>query len=303
MIENKIQKDKDLYLYLTLKTHVRAENFFEARSRQDLVDAKKYSLKKNMPLFILGGGSNLAIVKEKIAGLTVKNNYQEFKVLEEKKGNVIVSVSSGYPVALLIAKTVAAGWGGFELHQGLPGTLGGAIYMNSKWTKPATYFGDNLLYAYLLDEKGGIKKVGHDYFRFAYDYSILQKTKEIILEAIFALKKVEAKKLQEQAAFALGYRKKTQPYGIASSGCFFRNINDEDRAKLGISTTSAGYLIDRAGLKGYAVGNFYVSPVHANFIINRGGGKREDLTKLLGIIKNKVKEKFGVELEEEVIVI
>ena len=93
--------------------------------------------------------------------------------------------------------------------------------MNSKWTKPPTYFGDDLLYAYLIDEKAEVKKVGREYFQFAYDYSILQKTREIVLEGIFQLGKADPKILREKAAFALDYRKKTQPYGIASSGCFF----------------------------------------------------------------------------------
>jgi UDP-N-acetylmuramate dehydrogenase len=175
--------------------------------------------------------------------------------------------------------------------------------MNSKWTKPPIYFGDDLVYAYLVDNQGEIKRVDRDYFEFAYDYSVLQKTKEILLEGVFRLKKDDKKKIQERAAFALDYRKKTQPFGIASSGCFFRNISDEERVKLNLSTTSAGYLIDQAGLKGHAVGNFYVSPIHANFIVNRGGGKRADLIELVNTIKETVKKKFGVKLEEEVIVI
>ena len=206
-------------------------------------------------------------------------------------------------MALLIAKSIEAGWMGFELHQGLPGTVGGAVYMNSKWTKPPTYFGDDLKHAYLLDEKGEIKKVGRDYFNFAYDYSVLHKTHEIVLEGIFELKKGKVSAIKERAAWALDYRKKTQPFGISSSGCFFRNISFEEKEKLNLPTTSAGYLIDKAGLKGFEVGNFYVSPIHANFIINKKEGKREDLVKLLGIIKSRVKEKFGVSLKEEVIVI
>ena len=175
--------------------------------------------------------------------------------------------------------------------------------MNSKWTKPPTYFGDDLLYAYLIDEKAEVKKVDREYFQFAYDYSILQKTHEIVLEGIFQLGKADPKILREKAAFALDYRKKTQPYGIASSGCFFRNITEDQKNKLKLSTTSAGYLIDQAGLKGRTIGNFYVSPLHANFIINRGGGKSEDLVRLLDLIRGEVEKKFGVKLEEEVIVI
>jgi len=148
-----------------------------------------------------------------------------------------------------------------------------------------------------------VKKVAKSYFKFAYDYSILQKTGEIVLEAVFRLKKIDPKILQDRAARSFKYRKKTQPFGVASSGCFFRNISDEEKNKRNLPTASAGYLIDKAGLKGFTVGGFYVSPIHANFIINKGNGKNEDLIKLLGIIKKGVKEKFGVELEEEVIII
>ena len=303
MTNLKVEKNKDISNFLTLKTRVKAEYFFDAKTRQDLIAAKKYSLKNDLSMFLLGGGSNLAITKDALAGLTVKNDYRELKVLEDSPDSVIVSVSSGYPVTLLIAKSIATGWGGFEFHQGLPGTVGGAIYMNSKWTKPPTYFGDDLLYAYLIDEKAEVKKVGREYFQFAYDYSILQKTREIVLEGIFQLGKADPKILREKAAFALDYRKKTQPYGIASSGCFFRNITEDQKNKLKLSTTSAGYLIDQAGLKGRTIGNFYVSPVHANFIINRGGGKSEDLVRLLDLIRGEVEKKFGVKLEEEVIVI
>lgn len=301
--ELRIEKNRDLYLYLTLKTHVIAENFIEARSREDLIAAKKYALKNNLPFFMLGGGSNLAIVKNEIKGLVVKNNYRNLEVLDEDDKTATISVSSGYPVSLLIATSVNRGWEGFEYHQGLPGTLGGAIFMNSKWTKPMTYFGDNLIYAYIMDAHGNVRREERSYFNFAYDFSILQKTGEIIVDAVFKLKKASREELMKKAAWALEYRKKTQPFGIASSGCFFKNISEEEKIKLNLPTTSAGYLIDKSGLKGYEVGAFFVSPIHANFIINKKEGKREDLVKLLGIIKSTVKQKYGVELKEEVIVI
>ena len=288
-----IQKNKDLSHFLTLRNRVKAEYFLEAKTKEDLVNAKRYSLENKLPLFILGGGSNLAIVKNTIAGLVVKNSYRELKILAEGRNDVIVSVSSGYPVSLLVAKSIKNGWGGFEYHQGLPGTVGGAIYMNSKWTKPVIYFGDGLFYAYLVDKNGKVKKVERNYFKFSYDYSILQKTKEIVLEAIFTLKRQNPKLVEKRAVWALEYRKKTQPFGVASSGCFFKNLGN----------VSAGYLIYKAGLKGFTLGDYFISPVHANFIINKGKGKRQDLLKLVKIIKEKVKEKFGVELKEEVIVV
>lgn len=289
----KLEKNKDLFSYLTIRSHVKAELFFEAKTREDLIWARQYSKEKKTPFFLIGGGSNFAPLRNKIPGLVVRNIYIKKKVLSQDKNFVKLLVSSGYPVSQLVTETIETGWEGFEYHKGLPGTVGGAIFMNSKWTRPISYFGDNLLYAYLLDKDGKIKKVKKEYFQFAYDFSILQKTGEIVLEAVFYLKKADPLILKKKAMQALNYRRKTQPMGVATSGCFFKNIGN----------TSAGYLIDKAGLKGLSVGDYTVSDIHANFIINKGNGRPKDLKKLLKIIKQKVKNKFKVELEEEVVII
>lgn len=288
----KIEEKKELFPYLTLRTRTKAEYYIEVKTREELIAAKKYAMEKNLPFFVLGGGSNLAVTKKTLNGLVVKNSYQKTEVVREGKDSVDFLVSSGYPVSRLVQETVEKGYEGFEYHKGLPGTVGGAIYMNSKWTHPVSYFSDSLLYAHIIDENGNERKVEKSYFQFAYDYSILQKTKELLLEVVFRLKKVSPELLKKRAEEAFEYRLKTQPFGVASSGCFFKNPG----------RTSAGYLIDKAGLKGYAVGGFVVSDKHANFILNKGNGKPKDLVKLVSIIKNKVKAKFGVELEEEVII-
>ncbi|MCS7092840.1 MAG: UDP-N-acetylmuramate dehydrogenase [Patescibacteria group bacterium] len=291
MIQLAIQENKDITHLFTLRIRTVAQYYFEARTAEDLFEVKKYSMKNQLPLLIVGGGSNIAPVSKVFNGLVVKNNYQEIKIIAQENDHVIVSVSSGYPASLLVAKSLEHGWGGLEYHLGLPGTIGGAIYMNSKWTKPPSYFGDHLIEALLINNKGNLKRVDRDYFSFAYDFSILQKTKEILVEAIFRLRKDDKKKLKERGNFALAYRKKTQPNGVASSGCFFQNHE-------GIS---AGYLIDQVGLKGFKIGQLLVSPVHANFIVNEGEGRQEDLLKLIAIIKKKVRDKFGINLIEEVI--
>jgi UDP-N-acetylmuramate dehydrogenase len=118
---------------------------------------------------------------------------------------------------------------------------------------------------------------------------------------IFKLKKEKRELVKKRAQEALAYRKKTQPFGVFSSGCFFQNISEKEKLEKKLPTTSSGYLIDKAGLKNFSIGDFYISPIHANFIINKGNGKKEDLKKLLETVKKKVKEKFGIELKEEVI--
>lgn len=290
--QGRVKKNFSLSPYLTLRTKTTADYYFEAESRDDLINAKKASLNLNLPFFILGGGSNMAILKKNLEGLIVRNKYT-YKSLENQNGYALLTVSSGYPITKLAKELAEAGYEGLEYHFGLPGTIGGGLYMNSKWTKPLSYTGDSLISANLVDKKGEVKTVDHSYFKFAYDQSILQKTKEILLEAVFKLKKTDPQITKEHTDFAMKYRKQTQPFGVFTSGCFFKNINGE----------SAGKLIDQTGLKGKRVGKFHVSKKHANFIIHDGNGNPEDLRKLLLIIKQKVKQKFGVNLVEEVIVI
>jgi UDP-N-acetylenolpyruvoylglucosamine reductase len=301
--QGRIQQHKDISPYFTLKTKTAAEYYFEAESRDDLINAVRVAHELKLPLLLLGGGSNMAIVQDEIKGLVVRNMYQKKEVVQDTPDYVDLFVSSGYPMGRLVKETAEAGYEGLEYHLGLPGTIGGGIYMNSKWTKPVCYVGDVLLNATIIDREGNVKKVERDYFNFAYDYSILQETKEIVLEAVFRLKKKDPEVLKLHSQAALEYRKQTQPFGVATGGCFFQNISEEEKNRLGLETKSAGYLIDQAGLKGTQVGGFVVSDKHANFIINRGGGTPEDLRSILSLIKNKVKEKFGVELKEEVIVI
>lgn len=300
--EKRVKENFNLSNYLTLRTNTSAKYYFEALTGDDLIKAKKVSLQLKIPIFILGGGSNLVVTKN-IQALLVHNRYIEKKKINENDRSIILQVSSGYPMTLLAKQTASEGWEGLEYHFGLPGTVGGAVYMNSKWTKPLSYTGDSLVSADLIDSKGSVKRVDRDYFRFAYDYSLLQETHEIVLNAVFELKRNQAMKLIKRAERALAYRKMTQPFGVFSSGCFFRNISVKKQKKLRLATSSAGYLIDRAGLKGKRLGNFCVSPIHANFIINKGNGNHKDLLRLIKIIKDSVYQKFGLRLEEEVIVI
>jgi len=297
----KIEKNKSLKLCNTLKVEAFASYFFEAKEKEDLINAKKYAIFYQLPILIIGGGSNIVFFKKKIKKLVVKNSYLSLEKLSETKSYVFVRVSSGYPMSLLINDSIKNGWSGLEYHYGLPGTVGGAVYMNSKWTKPLVYVGDCMEKALLIDKNGMLKEVDKNYFQFDYDYSILQKTGEIVVEVVFKLKKDKKDEVKKRAEEALAYRKKTQPFGVYTAGCFFQNISEKERKEKKLPTTSTGYLIDKLGLKNFSVGDFYISPIHANFIINKGTGKPKDLKKLLTIVKKKIKEKYGIKLKEEVI--
>ncbi len=300
--KGRVRENVNLFVYVTLRTKVKARYFFEARTRDDLIKAKKLEKELGVHVYFVGGGSNVVFLKD-FEGLLVKNFYMKKELIKEDKNSVELLVSSGYPITKLVTETKDAGYEGLEYQLGLPGTVGGAIYMNSKWTRPLSYFGDTLVFATVVDADGNVKKVERESFQFAYDTSILQKTKEIVLEAAFRLKKTDPEIVKKRSQESLEYRKATQPFGVSSSGCFFQNISEGEQERLQLFTTSAGYLIDQAGLKGTQVGNFIVSDKHANFILNKGDGQPEDLVKLLQIIQDTVKKKFELELKREVILV
>jgi len=287
------QTNVDLKQFTTVKTDSTASLFATVKTREELIEAVRYGLKHGLEIVVIGGGSNTVFATQYVDKFVIRNQYFNFEIVTETETTSDVRASSGLPVSMLINKTLEAGLEGFEYHQGLPGSVGGSIHMNSKWTQPLIYFGDRLISATLLDKEGNEKTVERDYFNFSYDFSELQNTNEILIEAVFRLTKANPSLLKQRAAEALAYRKETQPFGVASSGCIFQNIDGR----------SAGELIDKAGLKRTRVGSFVVSEQHANFIINEGDGRVEDLKKLLELIKAKVKEVHGVELKEEVRII
>ncbi|HLD27138.1 MAG TPA: UDP-N-acetylmuramate--L-alanine ligase [Patescibacteria group bacterium] len=297
-LERMIGKDKvkhhiKLAPYSTLKMGGIAEYYIDALTREDIITCVKACHALHMPLTFLGGASNVVITEKNIRGVVMRNLYREKKILTEDSSETSMTISSGYPLSLLVRETVDAGLSGLEYHLGLPGTMGGALYMNSKWTHPDSYVGDQLIGAELITTEGVVKKVDRDYFQFGYDTSILQKTKEIVLTATFKFIQFEKEKLMDRMNTAFEYRKKTQPIGVSTAGCFFKNINGQ----------SVGKMIGALGLKGYAIGGFSVSPHHANFIIHKGNGTYEDLHKLVSVIKQKVHDTYGVLLEEEVVYI
>ena len=297
----KVQESMDLFPYLSMRQHTLAQYFFEAKSEDDIVRAIQASHTTGIPVFIIGGGSNIVFKKTIKPGLVILNTYSKITQVAEAEKTTDLCMGSGTPMPVVILHTVKHGLSGLEEHKGLPGTVGGAVYTNSKWTHPTSYVGDNLIGAQVIDREGNIRKVDKDYFQFTYDYSKLQDTKEVLLSATFRFQKKTPEEVARKADESFTYRKKTQPVGVATCGCFFRNITDEEQKTHQLATKSAGYFIDKAGMKGAQVGSFRVSDVHANFIINEGGDvKPRDLQLLVEEIKSKVKDRFGIELKEEV---
>jgi len=311
LISGQLKLDEPLFLHTTFKIGGLAKVFFKAKNVEELIKAIKICRKFDLPYFVLGGGSNILVGDLGFKGLVIKNELKKIKVLgydgkiKNKKlkiKNILVKVDAGVLMNRLVRFTLDKGIAGLENFLGLPGTVGGAVCTNAHNLKAGDFLGDHLFEVCLLTSDNKIKKVPQKYFDFDYDQSKIQKTKEIVLSAVFCLNLEDKEKLWQKANKVTEYRLKTQPLGKSSAGCIFKNLKKSEAIRIPTPgfTTSAGFLIDSAGLKGKKIGGVQVSSLHANFILNLGSATASDVLKLIGFIKKKVKEKFGVELEEEI---
>lgn len=307
---DRAKENEPLGRYTTFKIGGPADLFYEVSTVDELVWAVTAGRNAEVPVFVLGGGSNILIGDRGIRGLVVKNNTGEITIRGAKgkisagtsEELVYIEADSGVPMNKLVRFTIEEGLGGLEMQLGLPGSVGGAVYMNSKWTKPVGYVGDPVYQATILTPDNKKIDVPKSYFHFAYDTSIIQKTGDIVLRVVFALKPTPKEKLWNIANRSISYRRETQPQGVFSPGCTFRNISEAQALSVPTPnhTTSAGFFVDHAGLKGLRVGDAEISPMHANFIINYGKATAHDVVELIEKARNAVQKQFGVKLEEEI---
>ncbi len=305
------KKNVPLAPYTTLKIGGPADLFYDARTVDELVLAGQEASRLDLPITILGGGSNVLIGDKGIRGLVIKNSSDRI-VMRGAKGRLVagaservvyVAADSGVVMNKLVRFACDEGLAGLEMHLGLPGCVGGAVYMNSKWTHPEGCIGDVVHQAEILDAENIRRIVPRSYFQFGYDHSSIQKTRDIVLRVVFALAQGDKTRLWEIANTSIAYRRKTQPQGVRSPGCTFRNLSAAQSLVSSVpkGTTSAGFLLDHAGAKNFRVGDAEISSVHANFIINRGKATASDVVQLIDRAKEQVKSQFGVTLEEEIV--
>ena len=306
----RLRVNESMSSHTTFKIGGPAEYYLEVEKIDDLVKAIKVAKSLSMPFFIFGIGSNILVSDAGIKGLIIKNNCRQFDILQmsgrikNRKVDLdraFVFAESGAITNQVVRFTIDHGLKGLESQLGLPGTIGGAIFMNSNFPKEGSYIGDCLYSAKILTKDGEIKEVDNSYFHFSYDKSLLQKTGEILLSVIFNLESADKKQLWEKASEVLKYRGETQPKKW-SAGCVFRNISLIEALRIPTPgrTTSAGYLIDKAGFKGKRIGDAMISDIHANFILNMGNAKAKDVMDLINMVKDDIYKKFGTKLELEI---
>lgn len=281
----------------TMKVGGKARYFFAARTVEDVVEAIAAADSAGVPVAILGGGSNTLVADEGFPGLVIKINLITFETvsLDDRQG--VVRVGAGMPSSLASRKVAELGLAGLEWLVTLPGVVGGAVYGNAGAYGSETK--DNLesVEVVLRAADGWVRRtLVKDECRFDYRDSVFkhQNPRSVIIAATFRLPRGDRDIIEGNMKELLARRAEEQPLGTMSAGCLFKNpILDGKR-------TSAGKLIDQAGLKGACVGKARVSEKHGNFCLNTGGATAADIRALAEKIKHDVKARFGVELEEEV---
>jgi len=288
---DKIETERSLSGLNTYGTGGKARLFLEIETAEELSSAVRVASQFNIPIFMLGGGSNVLISDSGYDGLIIKNSIMGMECKGEE-----ITCGAGEELQKLVDFTVEKGLSGFEFATGIWGTVGGAIYGNAGAYGSET--GAVIRSVELVDRQGDIRTENLDYLEFSYRSSKLKATGEFITRAIFALKIGKKEIIEQKVAEIMSQRSAKLPIGEKSAGCFFKNIPDR---KSEYGKLSTGKLLEEAGAKEMRFGGARVFKNHANIIINDGSADSADIRKLADLMKSKVEDKFGIKLQEEVI--
>ncbi|MDU4142815.1 UDP-N-acetylmuramate dehydrogenase [Clostridium sp.] len=252
-----------------------------------VVETLKICKNENIPYFIIGNGSNLLVKDGGIRGVVIRlSNLLSIEV----NGNII-KASSGTLLEDVSKKAVENSLTGFEFACGIPGSVGGAVFMNA-----GAYDGEikNVIKeAEVLDRDGNIKVLSKEELELGYRTSKVMKDNLVVISATFELTKGDKEKIRERVNELTEKRESKQPLEYPSAGSTFKRPEGY----------FAGKLIQDAGLKGASLGGAAVSEKHSGFVINKDGATAEDVLNLIAHVQNEVKKQFGVELHTEVRII
>lgn len=271
--------------YTTYKVGGKVRAIVYPKNKEELCELIKFLKQNKVKYFVLGNGSNVLFSDNIYEGIIIKLDY--FNNIEYGD-NFEVKVGAGVSLMKLSRETVKKGMQGLEFADGIPATIGGAIFMNAgaygsemaKVVKDVT----------IVDGNGNIRTLSNKEMCFSYRTTYLQKNLDCVcIGATLKLKEGNFEELTNLVSERRNKRKLSQPLAFPSAGSVFRNPKD----------MYAGELIEKLGLKGFSIGKAEISEKHANFIINKGNAKASDIKKIIDYVKVKVKDKYNVRLRVE----
>ncbi|MFC0237706.1 UDP-N-acetylmuramate dehydrogenase [Fictibacillus phosphorivorans] len=274
--------------HTTLKIGGPADLFYVPKNIDCLKKALSYIKEANAPIRAIGRGSNLLVADGGIEGVVIKVG-EGINHLE--KNDNTIRVGGGYSLIPLATVMSREAYTGLEFAAGIPGSVGGAVFMNAG--AHGSDMSKIVEKALILLPDGELKWLSNEELHFSYRTSVLQETGGICVEVILVLDKGDKETIMAELKKNKDYRRNTQPWNYPCCGSVFRNP----------LPNYAGHLIETSGLKGTQVGGAQVSEMHANFIVNTGDAKAKDVLDLISYIQKTIKEKHGVELHTEVEII
>ena len=282
--QGEVKRTHSLKKLTTIGASGKASIYLLAEDVDDIRIAVEQTNNNKIPYFVIGKGSNIVISDEGFKGLVVQLGYQFHEIKVE--GNTIVC-GAGINLSKVVKKAYKYSLTGLEFAVGIPATVGGAIAVNAGAYHNSVCEKTNHVNTF---SKSGMKSYDAvDIKRSSYRKSFLPKS-EVILEAVFVLEKGKRENIKKRMDKYLKDRSEKQPLDYPNSGSIFKNP----------SNISAGELVENAGWKGKKIGEAQVSEKHANFIINIGNAKVNDIYSLIKLIQSDIYHKFGVKLEPEV---
>jgi UDP-N-acetylmuramate dehydrogenase len=285
----KVKENEPLSLYTTIKIGGPADLFIEPSSIESLTKVMEIVRAHNLNWRAIGRGSNLLVSDKGIDGAVIRLGAELGGV--EINGNEI-KVGSGYSLVSLATMISKQGLSGLEFASGIPGSVGGAIYMNAG--AHGSDISRILTKAHILFEDGTIEWLSNKEMDFSYRTSILQKKRPgIVVEAIFKLVEGDRAEIVSSMQKNKDYRKETQPWNFPCAGSIFRNP----------LPNYAGRLIEDAGLKGFSIGGAKISEMHGNFIVNAGNATAEDVLAVIQHVKDIIYDLYQIKMETEVEII
>lgn len=256
-----------------------------ATTLEELKRVVLFCRERQLPLFVLGEGSNLIVRDGGIRGVVLRLEGQLQRI---SFNTTKVTVGGGAYLPHLLVRAAQRGLSGLECCTGVPGSLGGALISNAGTADE--FIGDLVQSVTVLTDDGEVKELTRDDLRFGYRWSNLPEHGRIVVSAVLALRPDDPAAIMERVRRRLSYRVRTQPVNQPCAGCIFKNPPG----------LQAGRLLDAAGLKGTRIGDAQVSPIHANFIVNLGKATAKDILKLAEHMRQTVHDRFGILLDYEV---
>ncbi len=289
-LEQKIIFDEPMKKHTSFKIGGTADYFFKATTLEELQNIIKFAKIKELPITIIGNGSNLLVTDKGIRGLVIKIDIKKLKI-EKKDEFAVIEVGAGNKLMALATKMKDEELSGLEGLSGIPGSVGGAIVMNAgAYGKEMK---DVVLSTTCMDKNGKLYIFSNEEQEFSYRNSIFQKKDYIIIETKLKLEYGKKDEIQKRMEEYFKSRKEKQPIEYPSAGSSFKRQEGIITAKL----------IDDVGLKGYKIGGAQVSEKHAGFIVNYNNATATDVINLINYIKEKVYSKYGIKIEEEIKII